>query len=177
VGNYVSVCAHCDFADFLDRKLSRCPQCGSAIKNKKSAFEAEHIQVTLTTTRNRKVKTKVSFKEMSERLKNIIGKSLDKTLPDENLRSRVIYMLQIYTWIILKKAPQLWLYVDIIITGIKELMTLRMDKEKEVWLAKQKDVWYNNLTRDEAEKRLRQISIIEDRMRAEGRPVGKKKKG
>lgn len=169
MGMYVSTCAHCDFADFLDRKLTRCPQCGAAVKNKKSAFEAEHITVTITTTRNRKNKVRVSFKEMSERVKNIIGNSLDKTLPDKNLCTRVIYMLQVYTWIILKRAPQLWIYLDIIVTGIKELMTLRMDKEKEIWLEKQKTIWYDNLTRDQAEKRLRQISIIEDRMKAEGR--------
>jgi len=167
----ITKCTHCDYVDFLDKTElpSRCPSCSSTLKQIRNPFEVEKIKVTHKTTRNRKVTVDITFHQCNDRVRVIVGKTLNKTIPDKSLQERVLYMLQIYTWILLKKAPQLWHDLNMIIEGMREILTLRLNKEKEVWLEKQKPIWYDTLTRDQAEKRLRQLSIIEARMKREGR--------
>ena len=40
-----------------------------------------------------------------------------------------MYMIKVYLWLLLKKAPQLWLHIDMAVNGVKELMLLKLDKQ------------------------------------------------
>lgn len=127
---HLTKCSHCDYIDFLDKMSvpSRCSYCGASIKQIENPFEKESIKVAHDTYHGRRVKLTITFYQCADRIRNIVGDSLDKAIPDESLRERILYMLQIYAWVLLKKAPQLWLNLDFLIDSIREILTLRLNK-------------------------------------------------
>ncbi len=121
-------CRHCYYLDYLDEEPKTCPKCGSPMQKFEDPFKGEKIIVKITTTRNRKTKNAIEFKNLSTVADAILGTSLKSVIPDKNARARVTFMIKAYTWTLLKIQPQLWLYIDIVINGIRELMTLRINK-------------------------------------------------
>ncbi len=125
---HLTKCSHCDYIDFLYKidVPSRCPSCGAVVKQIENPFETESIKVKHDTTGGRKVKLQVTFYQCADRIRNIVGNSLNKSIPDEFLKERILYMLQFYAWVLLKKAPQLWLDLDFLVGSIKEILALRL---------------------------------------------------
>ncbi len=123
-------CNHCDYIDFLEQTKvpARCSDCGAAVIQIENPFETESVKVMHYTTHGERTKIKITFYQCVDRVRNIIGGSLNKVIPDESLRERVLYMAQIYAWVLLKKAPELWHSMDLVINGIKEILTLRLNK-------------------------------------------------
>lgn len=128
---YVLKCNHCDFVEYRDKgnPPTRCPKCGSSTQTVKSPYDMESIQVNVMDTRAKVKKVTVTFHDLGSIVNNIIGYSLNKDVPVEHLRQRVMYMIKVYLWILLKKEPQLWLSIDTAVNGIKELMLLKLDKQ------------------------------------------------
>ena len=126
----ITKCSHCDYIDFLDKMSipSRCPGCGASIKQIKNPFETESIKVKHLTMDGKTVKLTITFHQCADRARIIVVNSLNKVIPNESLKNRVSYTLQIYAWILLKKAPQLWHDMDFLINSIREILTLRLNK-------------------------------------------------
>lgn len=130
---YVVKCSHCDFVEYRDKgnPITRCPKCGSPAGKVKSPYETESIQVNIMDTRAQFKKVTVTFHDLVAIINNIISTSLNEDLPIEHKRQRVLYMIKVYIWILLKKEPQLWLEIDTVINGIKELMLLKIDMQEK----------------------------------------------
>ena len=130
---YVVKCKHCDFVEYRDtgNPPTRCPKCGSPAEKVKSPYDTETIKVSVMDTRARAKNVTVTFHDLGAIVNNIIGISLNEDIPVEHLRLRVMYMMKVYLWILLTKAPQLWLNIDTAVNGIKELMLLKLDKQGE----------------------------------------------
>jgi hypothetical protein len=128
---YVLKCKHCDYVEYRDKggPPKRCPKCGSPTETVKSPYDMETIQVNVMDTRAKVKKVTVTFHDLGAIVNNIIGGSLNRDIPAEHLRQRVIYMIKVYLWILLREAPQLWLHIDTAVNGIKELMLLKLDKQ------------------------------------------------
>lgn len=128
---YVIKCKHCDYVEYRDKggPPKRCPKCGSPAELVKSPYDVESIKVSVMDTRAQVKKVTVTFHDLGAIVNNIIGGSLNKDIPVEHLRQRVMYMIKVYLWLLLKKAPQLWLHIDMAINGVKELMLLKLDKQ------------------------------------------------
>lgn len=130
---YIVKCSHCDFVEYRDKgnPITRCPKCGSPAGQVKSPFETESIQVNIMDTRAQWKKVTITFHDLGSIVNNIIGPSLNKEIPIEHKRQRVMYMIKVYLWILIKNAPDLWLQIDTAANGIKELMLLKMDMQGE----------------------------------------------
>lgn len=128
---YVLKCNHCDFVEYRDNgnQATRCPKCGSRAEKVKSPYDTESILVVIQDTRGQKKKVTVTFHELGRLVNSVVDTSLNKDIPVKHLRDRVLYMVKVYLWILLKKAPQLWLHVDTAVNGIKELLLLKLDKQ------------------------------------------------
>lgn len=121
-------CSHCDYIDFLEQMKvpGRCSGCGSALNQIENPFEIESVKVMHYTTHGERTKIKITFYQCADRVRNIVGKAFDTVIPNESLRERVLYMTQIYAWVLLKKAPDLWHSMDFLISSMKEILTLRL---------------------------------------------------
>jgi hypothetical protein len=130
---YVVKCSHCDFVAYreIGNPPKRCPKCGSPAEKVKSPYDTETITVSVMDTRAKVKNVTVTFHDLGSIVNNIIGISLNNDIPAEHLRQRVLYMVKVYLWILLKKAPQLWLHIDTAINGVKELLLLKLDKQGE----------------------------------------------
>lgn len=130
---YIVKCSHCDYVEYLEKgnPISRCPKCGSPAGEVKSPFETESVKVRVMNTRGQMNNITVTFHDLGSIVNNIIGKSLDEDIPLEHKRQRVLYMIKVYLWILLKNAPDLWLNIDTAVNGIKELMLLKINMQGE----------------------------------------------
>jgi len=119
-------CPNCDHIDYLAKGDKRCPKCGAKMTSLESDFAEEFITVTVMNTRAEKNKVKVGFPAMSKQFDDIMRDDLKEAVPEEAKRSRLTFMMKVYVWLLLNKTPQLWLHMDTVLTGLKELFTLRM---------------------------------------------------
>jgi len=123
-------CTHCYYLDYLDTNPKQCPKCGSLTEKMENPFEKESIKVQITNTRLKKYKIDVTFAETAKIVDNIISHPLKGVIADDGTRKRIIFMIKAYTWLLLKAEPQLWTKIDIVVNGIRELMTLRIEGGK-----------------------------------------------
>jgi len=122
-------CAHCDFIDYLDKDPGRCPKCGSTCSRVESEFEDQSIMIKVQNTDGQWTKMQVTFLNMEKQFNSIMGKCLKDIIKDEFKRSNILFMMKIYIWLMLKKQPELWLSIDMVISGLKEIFTLRIKSE------------------------------------------------
>lgn len=110
---YVVKCGQCDFIEYRIKGAppKKCPECGCALERVTNPYDTEVI----------KVKVMVTFADLERIVDNIVKLNLK-----DDLKQEVLYMIKIYVWLLLKKAPQLWLDVETIVTGIKELMLCQL---------------------------------------------------
>jgi hypothetical protein len=123
-------CNHCDFIDYKDGEPGTCPLCGSKTKKLELPFKDESIAVKVMDTNDRWVDSTIPFEKAEKAIDSIIGKSLDKVIVNDYTRHRVILMIKAYTWVLLKKHPQLWLDIHVLVTGITEILTLKIEGPK-----------------------------------------------
>jgi predicted nucleic-acid-binding Zn-ribbon protein len=129
---YVIKCKHCDYVEYIEKGgvITRCPKCGSPAAQVKSPYETESIKVKIMDTRGQNRNITVTFHDLVSIVNSIIGTGLNASIPVTHKRERVIYMIKVYLWILLKKSPQLWLDIDTAINGIKELMLLKLSAQE-----------------------------------------------
>jgi len=123
---YLFKCVHCDFIDYRDGEPNRCPDCGSKTTKLDSPFKGEKIIYKVMDMRSQWSDTEVSFEKADQTCDSMIGKSLDAAIPDEYIRRRVIFMIKAYSWMILKKHPQLWANFNLLISGMIQILTLKV---------------------------------------------------
>lgn len=130
---YVVKCKHCDFVEYRNagNPPTRCPKCGSPAEKVKSPYDTESITVRVMDTRAAVKNVTVTFHDLGAVVNNIIGISLNEDIPIDHLRHRIMYMMKIYLWILLKNEPQLWLHIDTAVNGIKELLLLKLGNQGE----------------------------------------------
>lgn len=119
-------CSHCDYADYLAERPGRCPKCGARMEEMENPFEGDSFETTVINQDLEKKKITVTFEQMCEKLNNIILKDKSKITKDEHTQNKIIMFLQIYIWTLLKKAPSLWGNFDLVVSGLKEIMTLKV---------------------------------------------------
>jgi hypothetical protein len=130
---YLFKCVHCDFIDYRDGEPLRCPECGSKTTKLDSPFKDEKMVYKVMNTRDQLVDSEITFEKADKSTDSIVGKSLDESIPDEYIRRRVIFMIKAYAWMILKKHPQVWNDFNLLISGIVQILTLKImgPKNKE----------------------------------------------
>lgn len=124
-------CTHCEWIDYLDKRVLRCPKCGSPVKAGRLPFVDEDITVNVMTTSMKKKKMTVKFTDLEKILMGIVGNNFDNLIPEEIYRQRVLFLIKAYVWILLKRCPQLWLDIDHVIRGLVELMYIRIEHSNE----------------------------------------------
>ena len=124
------ICNRCDWIDYLEENINRCPECGSRTESVENLFAGETITCTVSSVARRKTKVTITFEMFTERFNQIItDKSVDDLFDTEFDRGRINLMMRAYIWLLLKRHPQLWLNVNLAIKGLKELITLNMIKQ------------------------------------------------
>jgi hypothetical protein len=93
-------------------------------------FDHESITLDMQNTRAEWHKLTVSFKDFSARFNAIMGNDLKKQFNNDSISNRVEFMIKAYIWILLKYAPSLWTYIDIPISGLKELILMLHNEGK-----------------------------------------------
>jgi len=118
-------CDHCQWIDYLNKQPKRCPKCGSGVdKVNFTLFDHESITLDMQNTRAEWHKLTVTFREFSKRFEAIMGDELKNQMPNEAAKNRMEFMIKVYVWILLKYAPYLWTYIDIPISGLKEIVLM-----------------------------------------------------
>lgn len=117
--------------DYMDKTPSKCPKCGSPVKKLEDAFADDKITVRLTDTARRKRDHDIYFNQARKTVDGVIGRSLNKLIPEDDKREKFKWMIHVYVWGLLKREPQLWANIGSIITDIKDLVTLRLVQDKE----------------------------------------------
>jgi len=123
-------CDHCDFMDYRSGEPTRCPSCGSKTQKIDLPFKGESITLKIMDMRNNMVDATISFEKAESVIGSIIGKSLDKSITDEYIKHRVIFMVVAYAWVLIKKHPQLWQDIHVLVGGIVEILTLKIEGPK-----------------------------------------------
>ena len=121
-------CSHCYYLDYLDEEPKQCPKCGSKTTKLENPFENEVIQVKITTTRRNKRKVDITFDSMARSIDGLVSNPIVGAISNVAIRSRLVFMIKAYTWLLLKLQPQLWLNIDVVVSGITELMILKLKK-------------------------------------------------
>lgn len=124
-------CVHCDFVDYRSGEPTKCPECGSPTKKLESPFKDEKITYKVTNVANKVLDSEVSFENTERSIDAIIGKSLDESIPNEYIRHRVIFMIKAYAWMLIKKNPQLWSELNMLISGMIQILTLKIEGPKK----------------------------------------------
>lgn len=128
----ITKCVHCSWIDYLENGPKRCPKCGSVTQILDvNLFGQEKIVAKIMDTRLRQKEVEISFHTLSEQFNAIVGNSLEKIYPVDDIRNRIEFMMKVYVWGLLEKSPQLWVYVDLPISGLKELIMLSEEKFTE----------------------------------------------
>lgn len=115
---YVVKCGQCEFVEYRVKGTppKKCPDCGGPISKSINPYESEVIRVKIS----------VSFHDLECVINDIVKLNLK-----DDLREEVLYMIKIYVWLLLRKAPQLWLDIETIVGGIKDLMLCQLRLEKK----------------------------------------------
>jgi len=124
-------CAHCEWIDYLDKRVIRCPKCGSPVKAGRLPFIDESITVKVMTTSMKRKDMTVRFTDLEKILMGIVGNNFDNLIQGEIYKERLLFLIKAYVWILLKKHPQLWLDIDHVIRGLVELMYVKIKHGKE----------------------------------------------
>jgi len=119
-------CVHCDYVSYLAKNMGRCPQCGARTQELENPFKGESFVTKIQNSRRQMVDVAVTFDMMGEKINNIIATDKEKIVKDENTQNRILFFMQTYLWMLLKKSPSLWIHMDIVVSGLKELMTLKV---------------------------------------------------
>jgi hypothetical protein len=124
-------CQRCDWVDYLEGNYGRCPECGSRTESVEKLFAGEKITCTIMSMARRKTKVPITFGTFTERFNKIITDiDLDALFATEVDRYKMNFMMRSYIWTILKRQPQLWIHVNLVIKGLKELMILKQLNQK-----------------------------------------------
>lgn len=127
---YLVKCVHCDYINYKDTEPVRCPFCGSITAKLELPFKGESFVFKVPDMRDRIVDSTVTFEEAANIIESIVNEELQKVIQDNFTRYRVIFMIQAYGWLMLKKHPQLWLDIKTFIVGIVEILTLKIEGPK-----------------------------------------------
>lgn len=119
-------CIHCDYVNYLGKNYDRCPKCGAKMESIENPFKDDSFVTTIQNVRGHPVEITVTFNMVCETLYNMVANDRDKIADNEDTQNRVLFFMQIYLWMLLRKAPGLWVHIDTVVTGLKELMTLKI---------------------------------------------------
>lgn len=122
----LSKCNHCDYINYVGKDCSRCPKCGAKMEKLENPFKDDFFVTKVQNMRRQFVEVTVTFSMMSEILYNMVVPDKEKMAEDEDTQNRILFFMQIYLWTLLKKAPSLWIHMDTVVAGLKELMTLKI---------------------------------------------------
>lgn len=122
----LSKCNHCDYINYIGKDCGRCPKCGAKMAELENPFKDESFVTKIKDVRGRVVEITVTFSMLGETLYNMVVPDKEKISKDEDTQNRILFFMQIYIWTLLKKAPNLWVHIDTVVTGLKELMTLKI---------------------------------------------------
>ena len=109
----------------------RCPKCGSSTEPGEMIFSKETLTCNTINQRRQKIKVFYTFEDMEKIFNEIMGDDIKIMFEDPYYRYKLLFMMKSYVWVLLRNQPQLWQKVDVVILGLKELMTLRMDKGRK----------------------------------------------
>ena len=129
MGKQLIKCSHCDFIDYLNKGFNRCPKCGSSCNRIESQFEEEFVSLKTPGVDGKSRVTQVTFLMMEDQFNSIMGKDIESIIKDEFKKDNMLFMAKVYVWLLLKKQPQLWLNIDMVVSGLKEIFTLRVKSE------------------------------------------------
>lgn len=119
-------CIHCDYVNYLGSNYDRCPKCGAKMESIENPFKDDSFDTTIQNVRGHPVKVTVTFSTVCETLYNMVANDRDKISDNEDTQNRILFFMQVYLWTLLRKAPGLWVHIDTVVTGLKELMTLKI---------------------------------------------------
>jgi len=123
-------CLRCDWIDYLEDSPIRCPSCGSRTESAENLFAGETINCVIMSVTRKKTKVPVTFEDFTKRFNKLVTeKDMKEISDDEFERVRINLMMKYYIWTMLKRMPQLWLHIVLIVVGLKELMLLRMSTQ------------------------------------------------
>jgi hypothetical protein len=123
---YLFKCVHCDFIDYRDGEPQGCPDCGSKVTKLDSPFKGDKITYKVMNMRSQWTDTEITFEKAERFCDSIIDKSLNEAIPDEYIRRRVIFMIKAYAWMLLKKYPQMWADMTLLVSGMTQILTLKV---------------------------------------------------
>lgn len=122
----LSKCNHCDYINYVGKDCGRCPKCGAKMGELENPFKDDSFATQIKDARGRAVKITVTFDMLGETLYNMVVPDKEKIAKDEDTQNRILFFMQIYLWTLLKKGPHLWVHIDTVVSGLKELMTLKV---------------------------------------------------
>ena len=122
----LSKCNHCDYINYVGKDCGRCPKCGAKMEELENPFKDDSFTTKVQNITRQFVDVTVTFDMVREILYNMVVPDKEKIAEDEATQNRILFFMQIYIWTLLKKEPSLWVHLDTIVAGLKELMTLKV---------------------------------------------------
>lgn len=119
-------CTHCDYVNYLAEMPGRCPKCGGHMEEMENPFKGDSFKTKVMNYDMEKIEITVTFEQMCEKLNNMIVKDPIKITKDEFTQNRILMFLQVYIWMLLKRAPALWHHFDVVVSGLREILTLKV---------------------------------------------------
>jgi len=124
-------CPRCDWIDHSEGNYKRCPECGSRTESAENLFAGEIITCVVKSMRGTKNKVPVTFEGLTERFNKIVTDTDLTGIFDEGPgKDKINFMMRAYIWRMLKRQPQLWQHITLVIKGLKELMVLKQLNQK-----------------------------------------------
>lgn len=119
-------CVHCDYANYLGENTGRCPKCGSRLKELENPFKGESFTAKIQNMRRQQVEVTVTFDMLGSKIESLMADVKEKISEDEATQNKILFFMQTYLWMLLKKSPNLWTHMDIVVSGLRELMTIKV---------------------------------------------------
>ena len=126
---YITKCMNCDYIDYLEENKPRCPRCGSNTQIAQDPFTNASVQIKIPNKSGRKKMISLPFRTASATIRSILESVLEVRIPNKDSRKKLIIMIEAYAWVMLNREPQLWLHIDALVSGVAELVALKLKLE------------------------------------------------